>query len=128
MQRWQIDEETQGRILDHLTNHRFIDEERFCRAFAKDKIRYNKWGRRKVEQALLLKRIPIDIQRKVLGEIDEQEYLDVLLPLLASKRKDIQGKNAYERNGKLMRFALQRGFTMDIIRRCMEEDGRYEDD
>jgi len=29
-------------------------------------------------------------------------------------------------NGKLIRFAMQRGFTMDIIRRCIDDADEYE--
>ena len=90
------------------------------RAFVKDKIRYNKWGRRKVEQALWQKRIDDDIRTRVLDDVDDEEYLSVLRPLLKQKRKTIKAKNEYELNQKLVRFALGRGFTFDIIQQCMD--------
>jgi len=124
MKRWEIDETVQNRIITRLVKERYIDDERYARAFVKDKIRYNKWGRRKVQQALWQKRIDDDIQRCVLDEIDEKEYLDVLRPLLKQKRKTIKAQSDYELNQKLMRFALSRGFTFDIIRQCIDvEEG-----
>ena len=130
MKRWEVDETVQNRIIDRLTKERFIDNERYARAFVKDKIRYNKWGRRKVQQALWMKRIDNDIQQRVLDEIDEKEYLDVLRPLLKQKRKSIKAGNDYELNQKLVRFALSRGFTFDIIRQCLNVDeiDEYEED
>ena len=122
MKRWEIDETVQNRIIDRLVKERYIDNERYARAFVKDKIRYNKWGRRKVQQALWMKRIDNDIQQRVLDEIDEKEYLDVLRPLLKQKRKSTKAANDYELNQKLVRFALGRGFTFDIIRQCLEVD------
>ena len=122
MKRWEIDETVQNRIIDRLTKERYIDNERYARAFVKDKIRYNKWGRRKVQQALWMKRIDNDIQQRVLDEIDEKEYLDVLRPLLKQKRKSIKADSDYELNQKLVRFALSRGFTFDIIRQCLNVD------
>ena len=122
MKRWEIDETAQNRIIDRLVKERYIDNERYARAFVKDKIRYNKWGRRKVQQALWMKRIDNDIQQRVLDEIDEKEYLDVLHPLLKQKRKSTKAANDYELNQKLVRFALGRGFTFDIIRQCLEVD------
>jgi regulatory protein len=92
----------------------------------KDKIRYNKWGRRKVQQALWMKHIDDDIQQTVLDEIDDDEYLSVLKPLLKQKSKSIKAESDYERNQKLMRFALGRGFTFDIIKQCIDVDN--EDD
>jgi regulatory protein len=122
LKRWDIDESAQGRIIQRLISERYIDDERYARAFVKDKISYNKWGRRKVQQALWLKQIDPDIQQRVLNEIDENEFLDVLRPLLHQKRKTIKAQNDYELNQKLVRFALGRGFTFDIIRQCLDVD------
>lgn len=120
MRRWELDETVQNRIIDRLIKERYVDDERYARAFVKDKIRYNKWGRRKVQQALWMKRIDADIQQLVLDEIDEKEYLDVLRPLLKQKRKSIKAESDYELNQKLLRFALGRGFGFDIIRQCLD--------
>ena len=120
MRRWELDETVQNRIIDRLIKERYVDDERYARAFVKDKIRYNKWGRRKVQQALWMKRIDADIQQRVLDEIDAKEYLDVLRPLLKQKRKSIKAESDYELNQKLLRFALSRGFGFDIIRQCLD--------
>jgi regulatory protein len=129
MRKWEIPEEAQARIMERLVKERYVDDERFARAFAKDKVRYNKWGRRKVEQALWQKHIDEDIRKNVLNEIDDEEYLSVLLPLLKQKRKSIKAQNDYELNQKLMRFALGRGFTFDIIKQCIdvEDEGELVD-
>ena len=122
MRRWELDDETQARVMARLVEERYVDDERYARAFVKDKVRYNKWGRRKVEQALWQKRIADDIRERVLDEVDEEEYLNVLRPLLKQKRKSIKAENDYELNQKLVRFALGRGFTYDIIRQCIDVD------
>lgn len=122
MKRWGMDKDVQERVVARLVKERYIDNERYARAFVKDKIRYNKWGQRKVRQALWLKRIDEDIQQKVLDEIDEKEYLDVLIPLLKQKRKTTKANSDYELNQKLVRFALSRGFDFSIIRQCLEVD------
>ena len=120
MRRWELPEDAQARIMAKLVKERYVDDERYAQAFVKDKIRYNKWGRRKVEQALWQKRIDDDIRKRVLDDVDDDEYLSVLRPLLKQKRKTIKAKNDYELNQKLMRFAMGRGFTFDIIRQCMD--------
>lgn len=121
MDRWEIDEMVQNRMLQRLIKERYVDDERYARAFVKDKVRYNKWGRRKVEQALWQKHISEDIRQQVLDEVDDEEYLEVLRPLLKQKRKTIKAQNDYELNQKLMRFALGRGFTFEIIRQCIDD-------
>ena len=122
MKRWAIEPDAQDRVIARLIKERYIDNERYARAFVKDKIRYNKWGRRKVMQALWMKRIDDDILHQVLDEIDDKEYIDVLIPLLKQKRKAIKAKSDYELNQKLVRFALGRGFDFSIIRQCMDVD------
>lgn len=130
MKRWDIDAATQDRIVARLIKERYVDDERYARAFVKDKIRYNKWGRRKVQQGLWLKHIDDDIQERILGEVDDSEYLAVLRPLLKQKVRSIRAENDYERTQKLVRFALGRGFTFDIIRQCLnvDDDMNTEDD
>ena len=122
MKRWAIEPDAQDRVIARLIKERYIDNERYARAFVKDKIRYNKWGRRKVMQALWMKRIDNDILHQVLDEIDDKEYIDVLIPLLIQKRKAIKAKSDYELNQKLVRFALGRGFDFSIICQCMDVD------
>ena len=119
MKRWDVPEE--ARVMQYLTQEKFIDDERYCRFFVKDKIKYNKWGRRKVEQALYMKHIPSSISGPVLDEIPEEDYLEVLRPLLKSKRKTVKAATEYERNMKLIKFALGRGFSMDIIKDCIDD-------
>ena len=122
MKRWGLDEMAQNRVIGRLVKERYIDDERYARAFVNDKIRYSKWGRRKIQQGLWQKRIDDDIQQRVLDEVDDEEYLSVLKPLLKQKRKSIMAQSDYELNQKLLRFALGRGFTYDIIKQCLDID------
>ncbi len=120
MRRWGIEEAAQERVISRLVNERYVDDERFARAFINDKIRYNKWGRRKVQQALWQKHISDDIQSRLLDEVDDKVYVDILRPLLKQKRKTMKAQSDYELNQKLVRFAMSRGFGFDIIKQCLD--------
>ena len=122
MRRWGIDEAMQAKVIAYLVSEKYVDDERYCRMFVREKIRFNKWGRRKVEQALFMKRIPKEISRSVLDEVPDEEYLKVLRPLLKTKEKSIKANNEYEKNMKLAKFALSRGFSFDLIRQCLSGD------
>ena len=122
MRRWGMSNEVQARVMARLVGERYVDDERYARAFVRDKIRYNKWGRRKVEQGLWAKRIDDDIRERVLGEVGDDVYLSVLRPLLQQKRRSVKADSDYELNQKLVKFALSRGFTYDIIRQCISGD------
>jgi len=123
MRKWGIAEDVQNRIMQRLTTDKYVDDSRYCGFFVRDKIRYNKWGRMKIEQVLWQKRIPKEISEPIFDDVDEGEYLKVLRPLIVAKLKTIKAESDYERNGKLIKFALGRGFGMDLIRQCMDTDG-----
>lgn len=121
MMRWGVASDVQDKIVDRLIDDKFIDDERFARVFISDKLRFNHWGRRKIEQALFQKRIPKQISQPILNEITDQEYIEQLLPLIKSKRKSLSSvEDDYELRQRLVRFALQRGFTFDVIRHVID--------
>lgn len=128
MRRWEIADDAQARVMQRLITERYVDDERFARAFANDKVKYNKWGRRKVEQAMWLKHIAEDIRQRVLDSIDDEEYIAILRPLLQQKRHSVKAHNDYELRQKLIKFAIGRGFTMDIIKQCISIDDEEEYD
>lgn len=127
MRRWELSDEARARVMERLMKERYVDDERYARAFVKDKVRYNKWGRRKVEQALWQKHIGDSVRQQVLDEVDDDEYISILRPLLQQKRRSTKAASDYELNQKLIRFAVSRGFTMDIIKQCInvEDDAEF---
>ncbi len=120
LQRMGVAHDAVEHIINRLIKEGYIDEERFCRAFIHDKYRFAKWGKYKIGRALQQKEIPSSVYRIFLDEVDEGEYLATLRYLLAAKRKSIRAKSEYELNGKLIRFALGRGFEMKDIRCCID--------
>lgn len=119
MRKWGLPEAVRKRLLTQLVKDGFIDDNRFCRAFVHDKLRYDQWGRRKIELALYRKGIPETIAGPILDEIPDTVYLETLRPLLAAKAKSTKAKSEYERNMKLLRYALGRGFSIDLARQCL---------
>jgi len=130
LRQWKIDDAAQARIMKQLTQQKFVDDERFTRAFIRDKIEYSKWGRRKIDQALWAKGIDEKTRRQALDAIDDATYLAVLRPLINSKRRQTHATSEWEMNGKLVRFALSRGFTMQLISQCIDnaDNGDYDDE
>jgi regulatory protein len=118
---WGADGEMSERILAHLQKERYVDSVRFCRAFVRDKYRFARWGRVKIVQALRMKHLSSEEIEAGVAEIDEEEYAKGLRDLLRQKSKSVSGKNEYERNTKLIRFAVGRGFTMGEVLRYVKQ-------
>ena len=108
-------------VLQDLEKDRFIDVNRFCRAFVRDKYRFAGWGRVKIVQALKMKRLPEAAIAAGLEDIDEEEYMQGLSELLNRKKRGVTGRNEYGRNMKLLRFAAGRGYTTEEVRKCLKE-------
>ena len=120
MRKWGITEDVQARIMARLTVEKYVDDTRFSQFFINDKIKYNKWGRRKIEQALWQKGIDRSIYEPILDDIPDEEYIAVLRPLIKSKWKTIKAITEYERRMKLIKFAMSRGFEYSIIKKCVD--------
>lgn len=112
MSNWELPEGAEDRIVHKLVSEKFVDEERFAHAFVRDKFRYNRWGRVRIAQELRKKHIDANTIEDALEEIDEGDNLDTLRELINKKRPSVKGKSEYEIRGKLIRFAIGRGFSM----------------
>lgn len=116
------------RIVGRLESEHYIDEARYCRAYANDKLRFSGWGKMKIRQGLYAKRIPDRLIVTCLDELDEAAYLDILKELIAVKRRSVKGRNEYEITAKLVRFAVGRGFELkDVYKFVREEDCDFSD-
>ena len=114
LMQWGATPDEIDQILDSLQSSHYIDEARYCAAFAHDKLLYQGWGRVKIRAALFAKHLPSTVIRDALHSLDESEYFDVLQRVVATKKRAIKSNDPMARE-KLIRFLLQRGFTFDEI-------------
>lgn len=126
MDNWGISSTDQEEIINFLLDERYVDDLRYARSYAKDKRLYSGWGARKISQGLYSKGVARNITCQALEEVSDEEYVKVLKNILASKRRSVSGDNEYEINGKLIRFALGRGFSYAQIRCCINSADDYE--
>lgn len=103
------------KALETLRKEKFIDEERYSAAYARDKFRYNKWGKIKIAAGLRQRKIPENLIIKALQSIDYEEYTKMIKSLIEAQRKKVKAKNPYEMKAKLMRFGLSKGFESNLI-------------
>ncbi len=118
---WELTTEESSAIIKTLITQQFIDDARYCAFFIKDKTRFNKWGKIKIRYALQAKKIDELLINKALDTIDSESTLKQLRELLQQKSKNIKYKDNYEKKGKLIRFALSRGFEMHHIQAVLQE-------
>jgi len=111
----EIPSEQQNQIIQKLQKEKFLDEERYCKAFVNDKSKYNRWGVNKIRFELKRKQIPEELIREALKNINSEENRERLRLLIEQKMKSVKGKNDWEIRQKLIRFAASRGFSQEDI-------------
>lgn len=116
------DEQLVARVIARLCQEKFIDEERYARAFIHDKFRFARWGRLKIRQELWYKQVPESVYKPLLEAIDEKQYISTLKDLIKAKRKTVKGKNEYDIKMKLLRFGTSRGFEPKYIYPLLQLD------
>lgn len=107
-------------IINNLVKEGFIDESRYASAFVHDKVRFAKWGRVKIAQALWQKRIPQDITDAALESIEDDEYLAALRDVVKAKFRTVKGATEYERKMKTMRSVCSRGYEPALVRKLLD--------
>lgn len=120
---WGLSSEESEAVIEKLTAEKYIDDERFARAYVKDKFRFNHWGRQKIEYMLRAKRISSEILEVAFEGIDTENYAGELRRLLTDKLKSTKGKDKFDLRNKLVRFAMGRGFESGQIYAVLKELG-----
>lgn len=99
--------------IERLEAERYINAERYARAFVSDKFRFSHWGRIKIKYALRMKGIDDQLIETALAEaIDATEYEQVRQAFIADRMVKTKGRTPYEIRQKVMRAALARGFEV----------------
>ncbi len=118
---WGMSEEAlQDTIIDYLYDEKYLSEERYCRAFVHDKLRYQKWGRIKIRAMLQQKRLSAHCIREAMNTINEEEYLHILKEILNQKEKTLQREKPEICRAKLLRFAASRGFCYTEVEKVLD--------
>ena len=119
---WEIPSDQQNRIIQHLRKEKFVDEERYCKAFVHDKAKYNRWGIHKIRFELRKRQIPESLIQEALKNLNPEETRERLRILLEQKKKSVKGKNEWEIRQKLLRFAASRGFSQEDFEKAVSEE------
>jgi len=127
MEAWELPPEQQDAIVQRLRKEKFIDEERYCKAFVNDKTKYNHWGIHKIFFELKKKQLPESFIREALKNLDSKENLEHLRLLIAQKKKSIKGNNEWQIRQKLLLFAISRGFSPRDIEAVLGADNESDE-
>ncbi len=114
--------EQAAQMVAYLQQNKYLDDARFSRAFAVDKVRFSGWGRMKIRMGLRAKGMPDSIITQALEYIPEKDYGDALEKALFTKSRSLDLEDVNDRR-KLYRHLASRGFESQLIvtalRKCL---------
>jgi regulatory protein len=110
-----IAEEEKTKILDYLLDNRFVNDERYAKAFVRGKVNQSGWGVNKIRFHLIQKGVDKDIIEEALGQTDEEAYRQRLIDILKTKAKTIKAASDFEKKRKLAAYAMQKGFEGSLV-------------
>ncbi len=129
LRRWKIAPDAAEKIMDRLRKERFVDNERFARAYTRDKHRFSHWGRLKISAGLRAKRIDSGLIKAALDEeIDEHDYRASALRILRAKIPSVDEPTSYEGLNKLYRYAVGRGYESALVMQLLKSRELWADD
>ena len=113
--KWGAERDEVERVLDHLHEYDFLNNERYARIYCVGKNHQLKWGRTKIAYQLRMKRVGEEAIAQGLQEIDADEYSESLLELAKKKWKAIAEEDRFRKEQKLMGFLQSRGYELNEI-------------
>lgn len=102
------------RMISYLRQNRYLDDSRYARAFAIDKVRFSGWGRMKVRMGLRAKGIEDSVVSQALDCIADSDYMDALQKAMQAKARSLDLSDVNDRR-KLYRHIASRGFESQLI-------------
>lgn len=112
---WDARPEEIAHILTLLIEEKFVDEERFARAFCHDKFLINKWGKRRISLELGRHRLSKQAIDQGLAYINPEEYWQVLKHLAESKWNRLKDPDETKKKQKTAAFLMQKGYEPDLV-------------
>lgn len=113
---WGLSASDSRKIIDRLEDLKFLDDVRFSKAYAHDKLHFSGWGRRKIQQGLWAKRLPRQIIDEACDEFEDDEYRQIALRVIKSKVRSLrEWPLSRENKLKVIKYAMQRGFEYPLV-------------
>jgi regulatory protein len=114
-----IQSESAELIIEHLEKEGYIDNLRYAKAYANDKIKFNKWGKYKVFM-MLTGQISEETVKLALDEMDTDFYQNLVFDELRKKDRTIKTSILAQRKQKLLSFASSRGYEFELVQKYIE--------
>lgn len=128
LRQWGIGRNESHTVVQRLVDERFIDDERFARAYVRDRVNNARWGVNKIRASLRLKGIDSELIGIAIDEeLDEETYFENLASALRSKGRTMPSPLSRDDYARLARFAAARGYEPSLIAEMLADEDYWRD-
>jgi regulatory protein len=116
-----LNQDEKDRIIVHLIESNFLNEERFASIFSISKFHQKKWGKIRIKNELKARKISDYLVTKALKEIPAEEY-EMTFETLAEKHwESITEKNDLKKRKKFCDYLLRKGWESERVYEKVKE-------
>jgi regulatory protein len=114
---WKLAKNVVESILAALIEENLVSESRFATAYAGERFRINRWGKKKVEQELKKRQISPYCIRQAMAEVNPSEYEKELRRLAEKKWSSFHGKqlHLFMRAKKTAAYLIGKGYETGAV-------------
>ncbi len=123
IKQYQLIPAAREKILLHLMQHDFLNEERFSKSYARGKFRIKNWGKQRIVRELTVKNISSYNIKTALKEIPDHEYIATLEKIASLKNNSITEENSFKRKQKLYQYLYRKGYESNLIQEVIKNKG-----
>ncbi|MBI9067555.1 MAG: RecX family transcriptional regulator [Salinivirgaceae bacterium] len=115
LNKWEVAKNHSEEIITYLIDNKFINNERYARAYVNDKIKFNHWGKNKLKYYLKHKGIDGEIITNSFNDFSKEEYIDIATTEIQKKLQKTKAKDAFELKSKVAKSIINKGFESDLV-------------
>ncbi|MFS0727915.1 RecX family transcriptional regulator [Paenibacillus sp. 1P07SE] len=120
--RKEVQAEYIGVVIERLAEEQFIDDADYAERFARQRLRLQQKGSRRIQQELLQRGVSKAVAVKAVNGLDREDELQAAIRTAAKKWRSLKGEER-DRRRKLAMFLLRRGYPHDVARKAVSVIG-----
>ena len=121
LQKFQLKLSEKHKLINKLKKEKYIDHDRYAKAFTNDRFNFYKWGKLKIKQQLLIKGIEESLIDDALNLIDESAYQALIKDLALKKKAQISIDDSFQAKQKICNSLNTKGFEGELVYEIVEK-------
>lgn len=121
LQKYQLKLSEKHKLINKLKKEKYIDHDRYAKAFTNDRFNFYKWGKLKIKQQLLIKGIEEPLIDNALSLVDDAAYQSLIKELALKKKSQIRIDDHFQAKQKICNALNTKGFEGELVYEIVEK-------